>query len=229
MIDICNISKKYGNTEALNNVSFSLNKGEITAFLGPNGAGKTTLMNIMAGVINQTSGKILFDNQELKDNPSKIKSIIGYLSENNPLYEDMYVSEYLEYTASFYFPKKKLKTYISEMIEKVGLTDEYRKKIGKLSFGNKKRVGLAQALIHDPEILILDEPTNGLDPNQQQNIKELIAELSKTKTVLFSSHRFDDIESIASHYVILHKGKLVLNDRANNVYSLENVFYKLTK
>lgn len=229
MIDISHISKKYGNTEALNDVSFSLDKGEITAFLGPNGAGKTTMMNIMAGVIDQSAGKILFDGQEIKDNPDKIKSIIGYLSENNPLYEDMYVSEYLEYAASFYLRAKQAKARISEMIEKVGLTDEYRKKIGKLSFGNKKRVGLAQALIHDPEILILDEPTNGLDPNQQQNIKELIAELSKTKTVLFSSHRFDDIESIASHYVILHKGKLVFNDSANNIDSIENIFYKLTK
>ncbi|WP_353122812.1 ABC transporter ATP-binding protein [Dysgonomonas capnocytophagoides] len=229
MIDICRISKKYGNTEALNDVSFSLKKGEITAFLGPNGAGKTTMMNIMTGVINQTSGEVLFDHEDIRNKPVEIKSKIGYLPEYNPLYEDMYVCEYLKYAASFYLPEKGIKARVSEMIEKTGLTDEYRKKIGKLSFGNKKRTGLAQALVHDPEILILDEPTNGLDPNQQHNIKELIEELGKTKTILFSSHRFDDVENIASNYVILHKGNLVLNERAENIDSIENTFYKLTK
>lgn len=229
MIDIRRISKKYGNTEALHDVSFSLNKGEITAFLGPNGAGKTTMMNIITGVISQSSGEVFFDHEDIRNNAVKIKSKIGYLPEYNPLYEDMYVSEYLEYAASFYLSKKDVKTRIPEMIEKTGLADEYRKKIGQLSFGNKKRTGLAQALIHDPEILILDEPTNGLDPNQQHSIKELIEELGKTKTILFSSHRFDDIKNIASNYIILHRGKLVLNERAENIDSIENTFYKLTK
>ncbi|SHF54860.1 ABC transporter ATP-binding protein [Dysgonomonas macrotermitis] len=229
MIEICDISKDYGKEKALNSISFSLKKGEITAFLGPNGAGKTTLMNILAGVLQPSSGKILYDNEDISANPVKIKSKTGYLPEYNPLYEDMYVREYLEYAAAFYLPKKEIQGRVSEMIETTGLKDEYRKKIGALSYGNKKRVGLAQALIHNPDILILDEPTNGLDPNQHQKIKALITEISPSKIVLFSSHRFDDVEGIASHYLILNKGNLVLNDRADNIASIENSFYDLTK
>lgn len=229
MIDICRISKNYDSFEALNNVSFSLKRNEIIAFLGPNGAGKTTMMNIMTGVVSQSAGQVLFDNEDIRSNPIKIKSKIGYLPEYNPLYDDMYACEYLEYAAGFYLHKKEIQKRVSEVIETVGLKDEYRKKTGQLSFGNKKRLGLAQALIHDPEILILDEPTNGLDPNQQLNMKTVIKELGQEKTILFSSHRFDDIENIASHYLILNKGKLVLDDRADNIHSIEDTFYKLTK
>lgn len=229
MIDISSISKNYGSFEALKNISFSLKEGQVTAFLGPNGAGKTTMMSIITGVISQSSGLVLYENEDIRNNPIKVKSKIGYLPEYNPLYEDMYVKEYLQYAAGFYLPKKEIKERISKIIETTGLDNEFRKKIGKLSFGNKKRVGIAQALIHDPEILILDEPTNGLDPNQYNNIKALIAELGKTKTILYSSHRFDDVENIASHYIILNRGELVLDDKAENIGSVEDTFYKLTK
>lgn len=229
MIKVNGISKSYGSQQALDNVSFLLNKGEITAFLGPNGAGKTTMMNIITGVLASDTGNILVDGKDIISDSLKIKSKIGYLPEYNPLYEDMYVQEYLEYSINFYPSLTNKKQRIADIIEQVGLTNEYKKKIGALSYGNKKRVGLAQAIVHDPEILILDEPTNGLDPNQHQKIKNLIVEFGKSKVVLFSSHRFDDVEDIASHYLILNKGKLVLNERATDIQSIEQTFYNLTK
>lgn len=230
MIKVCNISKYYGSLKAIDNVSFSLNRGQTTAFLGLNGAGKTTLMNILSGVIVPTAGDIFFDDKKVDFSVDKTKTQIGYLPENNPLYEDMYVREYIEYTARFYMSEKKainLKTDL--LIEILGLSDEYKKKIGQLSYGNKKKVGLAQAIVHNPDILILDEPTNGLDPSQCENIKSLIQEIGKNKIILFSSHRFEEVHDIASHYLIINKGKLVFDDQASNVESIQETFFELTK
>ncbi|MBD8349203.1 ABC transporter ATP-binding protein [Dysgonomonas sp. HGC4] len=224
MIEVCNISKSYGSHEVLRDVSFTLNKGEITAFLGPNGAGKSTTMNIIAGVISATKGQVSINGEDIQENPRKIKRGIGYLPEYNPLYEDMYVKEYLEYAAHIYLPKTEVKQRVDEMIQVVSIESEYRKKIHSLSNGNKQRVGLAQALIHNPDILILDEPSNGLDPNQQANMMELIVELGKSKVVLYSSHRFDDVSNIACRYLVLNKGSLVFDGKASDVVSVKDLF-----
>ncbi|MBF0576702.1 ABC transporter ATP-binding protein [Dysgonomonas sp. GY617] len=224
MIEVCNISKSYGSHEVLRDVSFTLNKGEITAFLGPNGAGKSTTMNIITGVISATKGQVSINGEDIQENPRKIKQGIGYLPEYNPLYEDMYVKEYLEYAAHIYLPKTEVKQRVDEMIQVVSIESEYRKKIHSLSNGNKQRVGLAQALIHNPDILILDEPSNGLDPNQQANMMELIVELGKSKVVLYSSHRFDDVSNIASRYLVLNKGSLVFDGKASDVVSVKDLF-----
>lgn len=229
MIKVSNISKSYGKHEFLHDVSFTLNKGKVTAFLGPNGAGKSTTMNIIAGVISATRGQVLINGENIQENPQKIKHDIGYLPEYNALYEDMYVREYLEYAARIYLPQKEVKQRVDEMIQTVSIESEYRKKIHSLSNGNKQRVGLAQALIHDPGILILDEPSNGLDPNQQAKMVELIVELGKSKIVLYSSHRFDDVSDIASHYLILNKGNLVFDGKADDVLSIKDLFYTYCK
>lgn len=225
VIEVCNISKTYGNNEALKNVSFTLNKGQITAFLGSNGAGKSTTMNILAGVVSATHGKILIDGRDILDNAEETKQQIGYLPEYNPLYEDMYVREYLEYAAAIYLPRKEVKKRVDALIETVHIETEYRKKISSLSNGNKRRVGLAQALVHDPDILILDELSNGLDPNQHAKIIELIAQLGKSKVVLYSSHRFDDVADIASRYLLLNKGALVFDGMASDVTSVQDLFF----
>ena len=225
MIEVQNISKSYGNSEALHGVSFSLKKGEIAAFLGPNGAGKSTTMNIIVGVLSATKGCVLIDGQDILAKPEEVKQNIGYLPEYNPLYEDMYVREYLEYAASIYLAHSKVKERVDEMIQTVSLESEYHKKIHALSNGNKRRVGLAQALIHNPDILILDEPSNGLDPNQHAKMIELIAELGKSKVILYSSHRFDDVSDIASRYFILNKGSLVFDGKAEEVPSISDLFY----
>lgn len=229
MIEICNISKSYGKHEVLHDVSFTLKQGEVVAFLGPNGAGKSTTMNIIAGVISPTKGRVLIDGEDMGENPQQIKQNIGYLPEYNPLYEDMYVREYLEYAARFYLPQKEVKQRVDEIIQTVSIESEYRKKIHSLSNGNKQRVGLAQALIHDPSILILDEPSNGLDPHQHTRMIELIIELGKSKVVLYSSHRFDDVADIASHYLILNKGSLVFDGKAEDVPSISDLFYTYCK
>ncbi len=225
MIEVQNISKSYANSEALHDVSFSLKKGEIAAFLGPNGAGKSTTMNIIAGVLSATKGCVLIDGQDILAKPEEVKQNIGYLPEYNPLYEDMYVREYLEYAASIYLAHSKVKERVDEMIQTVSIESEYHKKIHALSNGNKRRVGLAQALIHNPDILILDEPSNGLDPNQHAKMIELIAELGKSKVILYSSHRFDDVSDIASRYLILNKGSLVFDGKAQEVSSISDLFY----
>ena len=225
MIEVQNISKSYANSEALHDVSFSLKKGEIAAFLGPNGAGKSTTMNIIVGVLSATKGCVLIDGQDILAKPEEVKQNIGYLPEYNPLYEDMYVREYLEYAASIYLAHSKVNERVDEMIQTVSLESEYHKKIHALSNGNKRRVGLAQALIHNPDILILDEPSNGLDPNQHAKMIELIAELGKSKVILYSSHRFDDVSDIASRYFILNKGSLVFDGKAEEVPSISDLFY----
>ncbi len=225
VIEIINISKSFGKQEVLHNISFSLKKGEITAFLGANGAGKTTTMNIMTGVLSPDRGKVMVNGSSLSTDTVQIKKTIGYLPENNPLYGDMYVREYLEYAGSIY-SKKEVKSKVDEMIERVDLKDEYKKKIHTLSQGNKQRVGLAQALIHDPEILILDEPANGLDPGQQFRINNLIRELGQSKILLFSSHRLDDVADIASRCLLLKAGSLILDESVANIESIKEYFYK---
>lgn len=227
MVEIKGISKFFGKRQVLHDVSFSLPKNEITAFLGVNGAGKTTTMNIITGVLAADSGKVFINGADLEDNPVEAKRAIGYLPENNPLYSDMYVREYIEYAARIYIPKGDIKSRVSDIVERVGLTSEYNKKIRTLSQGNKQRVGLAQALIHNPDILILDEPSNGLDPVQQQKINNLIKELGQSKTILFSSHRLDDVSDVASRYLVINEGYLVFDETSGNIDSIKEYFYTL--
>jgi len=227
MIEVKDIKKSYGKNEVLHGISFILQKGEITAFLGANGAGKTTTMNILAGIIPATSGNILIDGVNMEDNPVQLKKRIGYLPEDNPLYQNMYVREYLEYVARIYLAKAEIKEKVQETIEKVGLTAEYKKKIGALSHGNKQRVGLGQAIIHDPEILILDEPATGLDPTQQMKLNNLIKEWGQSKIILFSSHRLDDVSDIASRYLVIKDGNLILDEKADQIESIKEYFYQI--
>lgn len=227
MVEVCNISKSFGKHQVLHNISFTLKPGEVTAFLGVNGAGKTTTMSIIAGVLSPDKGNVKIDGLDPESNLIGYKSKIGYLPEDNPLYEEMYVSEYLEYVAKIYNNSNDYKAKVSEILELVDLTGEYKKKIRMLSHGNKQRVGLAQALVHDPEILILDEPSTGLDPIQQAKINELIKELGKTKTVLFSSHRLDDVADIASRYLVLKDGVLVPDRSVDDIDSIKEYFFTI--
>jgi ABC-2 type transport system ATP-binding protein len=212
-----NVTKIYGKQKALNNVSFEIKTGHITGFIGPNGAGKSTMMKIITGFIPQSSGQVFVNGKNIQDNNIEIRKLIGYLPEHNPLYLDMYIREYLQYTAGFYLPAKQIKKAIDNIIEKVGLNREQNKKIGALSKGYRQRVGLAQALIHDPEILILDEPTSGLDPNQIIEIRNLISEVGKNKTVMLSTHIMQEVEAICDSVIIINKGKIVENDSTQNI------------
>ena len=207
-VETRNITKLFGKQKALDNVSFSIKKGELVGFLGPNGAGKSTMMKIITGFLPQNSGDIFLNNQKISFENIEIRRNIGYLSEHNPLYTELYIKEYLEITAGFYKIKNK-KQRIAEMVELTGLGDEQHKKIRALSKGYRQRVGLAQALIHNPSILILDEPTTGLDPNQLEEIRRLIREISTEKTVMISSHIMQEIEAICSRVLIINKGKIV--------------------
>ncbi len=203
-----NITKTYGSQKALNDVSFQLNKGEITGFLGPNGAGKSTMMKIITGYLNPDSGNVLFDGENLNSNLNFFQSKIGYLPESTPLYPEMYIREYLQFVGGIY-KLKSLNQRIDEAIELTGLELEIHKKVGALSKGYKQRVGLAQALIHNPELLILDEPTSGLDPNQLEEIRSMIVKISKEKTVLLSTHIMQEVEAICKRVIIINKGELV--------------------
>ena len=207
-IKVKKLSKVYGTQKALIEVSFEINKGEIVGFLGPNGAGKSTLMKILTGYIPQTNGDAKICNLDINENSLETRSKIGYLPEHNPLYLDMYVKEYLEFVANIYEVNHK---YINEMIEKTGLQKEQHKLIGSLSKGYRQRVGLAQALIHNPEVLILDEPTTGLDPNQLIEIRSLIKEVGREKTVLLSTHIMQEVEAICDRVIIINKGQIVAN------------------
>jgi ABC-2 type transport system ATP-binding protein len=207
-IEVKKLSKVYGTQKALTEVSFEINKGEIVGFLGPNGAGKSTLMKILTGYIPQTNGDAKICNLDINENSIETRSRIGYLPEHNPLYLDMYVREYLEFVANIYKVNHK---YIDEMIKKTGLLKEQHKLIGSLSKGYRQRVGLAQALIHNPEVLILDEPTTGLDPNQLIEIRSLIKEVGKEKTVLLSTHIMQEVEAICDRVIIINKGQIVAN------------------
>ncbi len=211
------ISKIYGQQKALNQVSFKISKGEIVGFLGPNGSGKSTMMKIITGFIPATSGQIFVNGLDVGQKTKEVQKIIGYLPENNPLYPELYVKEFLEFSGRVYGIRKNLNQRIAQIIEMLGLGDEQHKKIGTLSKGYRQRVGLAQALIHEPEILILDEPTTGLDPNQIIEIRELIAHLGKEKTVMLSTHIMQEVEAICSRVIIIKKGQIIADDTAGAI------------
>jgi len=213
-----NITKLYGAQKALDNVSLEIKSGEVVGFLGPNGAGKSTLMKIITGYIPPTSGKITVNNLDVMEHPLEVKKQIGYLPENNPLYHEMYVREYLKFVAGIYKLGNQTKQRIEEIIQQTGLEPEQKKKIGALSKGFRQRVGLAQALIHDPNVLILDEPTSGLDPNQIVEIRNLISEAGKEKTVLLSTHIMQEVEAICDRIIIIHNGKIVADDAKGDIY-----------
>jgi ABC-2 type transport system ATP-binding protein len=206
-----NLSKIYGTQHAVDNISFEAKKGEILGFLGPNGAGKSTTMKILTCFIPQSSGKASVFGFDIETEPMKVREKIGYLPENNPLYKDMYVQEYLLFIAGLHKVSNK-KAAVDEMIERTGLGPERHKLIQALSRGYKQRVGLAQAMLHNPDVLILDEPTSGLDPNQLVDIRNLIKELGKEKTVIFSSHIMQEVQALCDRVIIINKGRLVAND-----------------
>ena len=215
-IEVKNLFKYYGQQAAVNDVSFSVKQGEILGFLGPNGAGKSTTMKIITGFIPSHSGEVTVCGLKVDVDNLEARKLIGYLPENNPLYLDMYVKEYLEFVGGIY-KINKLKSRVNEMIDAVGLGIEQNKKIGALSKGYRQRVGLAQAIIHDPKVLILDEPTSGLDPNQLVEIRELIRTIGKQKTVMFSTHIMQEAEAICDRLVIINKGRIVANEKALSI------------
>ncbi|RYE25587.1 MAG: gliding motility-associated ABC transporter ATP-binding subunit GldA [Sphingobacteriales bacterium] len=211
-ISVQSLTKIYGTQKAVDNISFELGKGEIVGFLGPNGAGKSTTMKMITGYLPSTLGKISVCGYDVQEKPMEVRKRIGYLPEANPLYYDMYVREYLEFSAGVHGLGKQAKERIEEMITLTGLTKEAHKKISALSKGYKQRVGLAQAMLHDPEVLILDEPTSGLDPNQILEIRDLILRIGKEKTVLLSTHIMQEVQAMCSRVIIISSGKLVAND-----------------
>ncbi|GAB2828951.1 gliding motility-associated ABC transporter ATP-binding protein [Ferruginibacter profundus] len=215
-ITVSNLSKIYGAQKAVNNISFTINKGEIVGFLGPNGAGKSTTMKIITGYLKADGGNAVVCGITVDENSNETKKKIGYLPEANPLYYDMFVREYLEFVGNVH-KVDNLKQQIETVIATVGLQIEANKKIGQLSKGYKQRVGLAAALIHNPDVLILDEPTSGLDPNQIVEIREVIKELGKNKTVLFSSHIMQEVEAICDRVIIINKGNIVADDKLSNL------------
>lgn len=237
-IKVTHVTKKYDSQLALNDVNLNINKGRIVGLLGPNGAGKSTLMKIITCFIPPTEGTVTVEGHDILDNPMEVRRCVGYLPEHNPLYLDMYVREYLEFVAGIHhITGSEAKRRIDEMIEKTGLTVEMRKKIGALSKGYRQRVGLAQAMMHNPSVLILDEPTSGLDPNQLIDIRALITELGKEKTVLLSTHIMQEVEAMCPEIIIINKGVVVANDKIENIKmnvmhradaSIEECFQALT-
>ncbi len=221
-VSVRNVVKLYGDQKALEEVSFEVQKGEVVGLLGPNGAGKTTTMKILSGFIDDFEGEAMVKSLDVRMQQIEVKKCIGYLPEHNPLYLDMYVKEYLSFIGSIY-GLRNLRSRVSEMIEVTGLSREQHKIIRALSKGYRQRVGLAQALIHDPDILILDEPTTGLDPNQLVEIRQLIKTLGASKTVIFSSHIMQEVQAICDRVIILHQGKLVAD---NSIEYLEKAFNK---
>jgi ABC-2 type transport system ATP-binding protein len=215
-IEVSHLSKFYGEQAAVNDISFSIKKGEIVGFLGPNGAGKSTTMKVITGFIPATSGEVKVCGLAVDMDNLDTRRKIGYLPENNPLYLDMYVREYLEFVGKIYHVQN-LKARVDQMIEQVGLEVEQNKQIGMLSKGYRQRVGLAQAIIHNPEVLILDEPTSGLDPNQLVEIRELIKQIGKEKTVMLSTHIMQEVKAICDRIIIIKRGNLVADDSAENL------------
>ena len=211
-IEVRNLLKIYGEQKAINNISFKVDKGEIVGFLGPNGAGKSTTMKIITGYLKQTGGDAFVSGINVSQDPLTTKKKLGYLPEANALYYDMYVREYLLFLSEVHGVKDQ-KSKVKSVIQLTGLSPESKKKIGQLSKGYKQRVGLAAALIHDPEVLILDEPTSGLDPNQIVEIREVIRQQGKNKTVLFSSHILQEVEAICDRVIIINKGEIVADDK----------------
>ena len=215
-IAVNNISKSYGAQKALDNISFSINKGEIVGFLGPNGAGKSTLMKILTTYITADEGTAAVNGQDVNSNPKAVQLSIGYLPEHNPLYLDLYVREYLAFNADVY---KVATSRIEEVIQLTGLSTESHKKIGQLSKGYRQRVGLANALLHNPDVLILDEPTTGLDPNQLMEIRNVIKNVGKDKTVFLSTHIMQEVEAICDRVIIINNGKIVTDKKLDNLIS----------
>lgn len=218
-IKVQNLSKFYGEQQALKNISFSIEKGEIVGFLGPNGAGKSTLMKILTTFIDASEGEALVNTYDIQTQTQYVQKSVGYLPEHNPLYLDLYVKEYLEFNADVYKVDKKR---IEEVIQLTGLTPEAHKKIGQLSKGYRQRVGLATALLHNPDVLILDEPTTGLDPNQLVEIRELIKTIGKNKTVFLSTHIMQEVEAICDRVIIIRKGEVVADHKLEDLYALQN-------
>lgn len=229
-IELFNIKKQYGGQIVLPSLSLSVGKGEIVGFLGPNGAGKSTTMKIITGYVTPDSGTISVQGVDMLKNPIEAKRHIGYLPEHNPLYTDMYVREYLDFVAGVYNVQSR-RARIDEVVEQTGLTLEYKKKINSLSKGYRQRVGLAAAIIHNPDVLILDEPTTGLDPNQIIEIRELIKNFGKERTVLFSTHIMQEVEAVCDRFIILKKGEIVADKRIFEIEkgSLESMFISITK
>lgn len=210
-VKVKNLTKIFGEQKAVNEVTFEAKKGEVLGFLGPNGAGKTTTMKIVTCFIPQTSGMAEVCGFDVEKNPMEVREQIGYLPEHNPLYKDLYVKEYLNFVAGLHKVKNKKKR-VDEMIEMTGLGREQKKQIGALSKGYRQRVGLAQAMLHDPQVLILDEPTSGLDPNQLVEIRSLIKQLGQEKTVIFSTHIMQEVQALCDRVLIINKGEIVAND-----------------
>lgn len=217
-IEVLNISKNYGTQKALDKVTFSIKKGEIVGFLGPNGAGKSTLMKILTTYLNADEGKATVNGNDVKEAQISVQKSVGYLPEHNPLYLDLYVREYLAFNADVY---KVAKTRIEEVIELTGLKPESHKKIGQLSKGYRQRVGLANALLHNPEVLILDEPTTGLDPNQLVEIRNVIKNVGKDKTVFLSTHIMQEVEAICDRVIIIDQGKIVTDKKLDKLVAEE--------
>jgi len=217
-IAVKEISKRYGAQLAVNNVSFNVSTGEIVGFIGPNGAGKSTTMKIITGTLSPDSGSVMINGMHSIDHKREIRGLIGYLPEHNPLYLEMYIREYLQYVAGLYLiTGKSARERISAVIEMTGLTAEAGKKIGNLSKGYRQRVGLAQALIHDPGILVLDEPTSGLDPNQLVEVRNLVSHIGKEKTVLLSTHILQEVEAICDRVLIINNGEIVADEKAKSL------------
>ncbi|MFM7016489.1 MAG: gliding motility-associated ABC transporter ATP-binding subunit GldA [Bacteroidota bacterium] len=214
-VEVKNITKLYGTQRALDDVSFTVDPGQVVGFLGPNGAGKSTMMKIITCFLPQNSGTVTVDGFDVTNDPIKVRERVGYLPEHNPLYHDMYVKEFLTFIAGIQVASKSVEAKVKEMIEVTGLGAEQHKKIGALSKGYRQRVGLAQAMIHNPSVLILDEPTTGLDPNQLVDIRQLIKNIGKEKTVILSTHIMQEVEAICDRVIIINQGKIVADDKTS--------------
>ena len=229
LLQLINLTKKFGDQTALNNINIEINTNEIIGLLGQNGAGKSTLMKSIVGALRIEEGQILFNGNDIGENEIETKKNIGFLPENNPLYSEMYVKEYLSFVADLHqVPKQR----IEEVIDLVGITPEKSKKISQLSKGYKQRVGLAQAILHAPDLLVLDEPTNGLDPNQIIEIRNLIREIGKEKTVILSTHLMQEVEALCSRVILIHQGNIIqdttIEEFKGKYSSLEEAFASYT-
>jgi ABC-2 type transport system ATP-binding protein len=217
-LQVLHLTKQYGQQKAVNDISFEINKGEIVGFLGPNGAGKSTTMKIATGYLPPSSGTVIVDGLDVLHHSLKVRKVTGYLPEHNPLYLDMYVHEYLHFVGRVYgIPSAKLKSRIADIVDLCGLSREQNKKIEELSKGYRQRVGIAQALIHDPAVLILDEPTSGLDPNQILEIRKLIKDISADKTVIFSTHILQEVQALCDRVIVINQGEIVADDTVDNL------------
>ena len=234
MIEIKNLHKKYDNTNVVDNLSLNIDKGEVLGFLGPNGAGKSTTMKMITGFIEPTSGKIKIKNLSIKDNSLEVKKYIGYLPEGAPQYGEMTTYDFLVFVAKIRgIHKNQLLNAISKVVENLSLHDVLNKRIEHLSKGFKRRVGIAQAIIHDPEILIMDEPTDGLDPNQKYDVRELIKKISKDKTIIISTHILEEVEAVCTRAAIIANGKLLFDDTPKKLKesgsgNLDDIFRQIT-